>query len=76
VVTTDVTNVRLTTVSAKELQSLADRLYSRGVSSLTTCDRACQCDLVAASRTIRALLTRYERSTGRQLEAIMIAGGV
>jgi hypothetical protein len=69
-------NHTLITISSREIQAVADRLYSRGVSSLSTCDRHCQADLIAGSRIIRALLRRYERTTGRQLEHIMIAGEV
>lgn len=71
----DTTNIHTVTVTAREIQSLADRLYSRGVSVITTCDPRCQSDLIQASRVMRALLSRYERANGgRQLEALMIGG--
>jgi hypothetical protein len=63
------------TLTVPEIQSLADRLFSRGVSTLSTCDRTCHRDLLAASRRIRELLRRHERANDRQLEAIMIQGG-
>lgn len=73
---TDVTNTHVTTLTAKEVAALADRLFSRGVSGLSTCDPKCQRDMLAASRVLRELLRRYERANGgRQLECIMINGG-
>jgi hypothetical protein len=73
---TDVsTHHALMTISAREIQSLADRLYGRGVSTLTTCDPRCRGDLIQASRVIRGLLRRYEHSTGSELVTLMIAGG-
>jgi hypothetical protein len=63
-------------LSADEVQSLADRLYSRGVSVLSTeCPRS-KDDLIAASRTLRALLRAYEHATGRQLQTVLLCGGL
>ena len=33
-------------------------------------------DLIAASRTLRALLRQYEHATGRQLQTVMLCGEV
>jgi hypothetical protein len=62
-------------LTADEIQHLADRLFSRGCSSLTTYSRREQQDLVLASKTLRALLRKYERSTGRQLQALFLDRG-
>ena len=55
-----------------EVQTLADRLFSRGISSISTYSRREQADLIAASRTMRALLRAYEHATGRQLQTIIL----
>jgi hypothetical protein len=69
----DITPVKLT---ADEVQYLADRLFSRGISSLSTeCPRS-KADLIAASRTLRALLRQYEHATGRQLQTVLLCGGL
>jgi hypothetical protein len=66
----------ITTMSAEEIRCLADRLFSRGFSTISTYSRREQQDLVLASRVIRELLRRYERSTGRELHSVLIDGGV
>jgi hypothetical protein len=63
-------------LTADEVQSLADRLFSRGVSVLSTECPRCKADLVAASRTLRALLRAYEHGTGRQLQTVILCGGL
>ena len=73
-VSTDVTNHTVITLSAAEVQCLADRLYSRGISTLSTCDGKCRTDLVTASRVLRELLRRYERDTGRTIAAVTLNG--
>jgi hypothetical protein len=65
----------ITTMSADQIQALADRLYGRGTSPLATCSATDRDDLVLASRTLRRLMSAYERGTGRQLSLIMLAGG-
>ena len=62
------------TLSRTEIEYLADRLYSRGVSVLTAVGPRERDDLVIASRVIVRLLQSYERGTGRQLAAIMLGG--
>lgn len=57
-----------------ELQLLADRLYGRSRSVISTDSRNERCDLLAASRAIRGLLRHYELATGRQLETVYISG--
>jgi hypothetical protein len=61
-------------LKTSEIHALADRLYGRGVSNLTTMSAREQSDLILASRLLRALLRRYERCTGRTLQSIMIGG--
>jgi hypothetical protein len=65
----------LITISASEIQSLADRLFGRGISSLSTYSTREKQDLIAASRVIRELARRVDRATGRSLVAIVIQGG-
>jgi hypothetical protein len=71
----NVTNHVLITITAEELQSLADRLFARGISTISTCDAWCRGDLVTASRVIRELARRVDRATGRTLQAVVIQGG-
>jgi hypothetical protein len=66
----------LITITAKEIQSLSDRLFSRGISTISTHSPRERGDLILASRCLRELLYRFERCTGHQLKAIVIAGGV
>jgi hypothetical protein len=63
-------------LSQREVQALADRLYSRAVSSLTIDNREIRSDLVAASRALRRLLVAYEQAAGHELHTIMLSGGV
>jgi hypothetical protein len=60
----------LITLTADEIRSLADRLFSRGVSVITTYGPREKGDLICASRVIRELMQRYELSTGCELQAI------
>ena len=57
----------LLTLSQKDVQALADRLYSRATSSLAIDNRESRC--------LRRLLAAYERAAGRELHTIMISGG-
>jgi hypothetical protein len=65
----------ITTLTADELQSLADRLFSRATSALSTYSSREQKDLLLASRALRELLRLYERGVGSQLHCIMLQGG-
>ncbi len=66
----------LVTLTADEIRNLADRLFSRGISTLSTYSVRERTDLVAASRALRELLRVYERATGRELHAIILSGGL
>jgi hypothetical protein len=55
-----------------EVQILADRLFSRGITTLSTDGPRVRADLIAASRTMRALLRQYEHATGRQLATVIL----
>jgi hypothetical protein len=72
--TEDPTNHRMQKLTAGEVQSLADRLFSRGISRLSTDQPEARADLVAASQAIRALLIAFEHGTGRQLSTILVCG--
>ncbi len=50
------------TLTVAEVQHLADRLFSRGVSKLLDDMPSTQTDMRAASRVIRALLNRVDRA--------------
>jgi hypothetical protein len=50
-----------TTMTANEVQSLADRLFSRGVSKLLDDSPSMQADLRTASRVIRSLLSEIDK---------------
>jgi hypothetical protein len=63
-------------LTADEVGTLADRLFSRGISSLSTYSRREQADLIAASRALRALLQAYEHATGRPLRVVLLCGGL
>jgi hypothetical protein len=65
----------MTTLTRDQVEALADRLYSRSVSALSTVGPTDRQDLVLASRALRRFLSAYERGTGRQLSCIMLAGG-
>ena len=62
-------------LSEREIQVLADRLFGRGISNLSTYSRGEKADLIAASRTLRALLRAYELGVGRQLRVVLLCGG-
>jgi hypothetical protein len=55
-----------------EVQVLADRLFSRGITTLSADGPRVRADLIAASRTMRALLRQYEYATGRQLTTVIL----
>ena len=50
------------TLTVAEVQHLADRLFSRGVSKLLDDMPSTQADMRAASQVIRALLNRVDRA--------------
>ena len=55
-----------------EVQTLADRLFSRGISNLSTDGPIVRADLIAASRALRALLRAYEHATHRQIRTVIL----
>ena len=61
-------------LTADEVQYLADRLYGRGVSKLSTDETRARADLILASRTLRALLAAYELAAGHQLAVVIVCG--
>jgi hypothetical protein len=63
-------------LTAREIEALADRLFSRGISVLSLDQPQVRSDLIEASRTLRALLRHCERATGRQLQTVVISGGL
>jgi hypothetical protein len=65
----------ISTLTRAEIEYLADRLYGRGVSTITTTSAAEREDLITASRALRRLLSVYERASGRQLACLLINGG-
>jgi hypothetical protein len=64
------------TLSQREVQVLADRLFSRGISNLTTVGPQERADTIAASRALRALMRHYEMTTGRQVQTVLLCGRV
>lgn len=64
----------IVTLNAEEISCLADRLYSRSVSTLSTVGPNDRRDLVTASRALRRLLAAYERDAGHQLVCLMLCG--
>jgi hypothetical protein len=58
----DHSSQNLTRLTVAEVQQLADRLFSRGVSRLMNDQPSVQSDMRAASRVIRALLNRVDRA--------------
>ena len=64
------------TLSQRELQALSDRLFSCGISHLSTIGPRERADMIAASRALRALLRHIELKTGRQLATVFLAGRV
>jgi hypothetical protein len=64
----------IATLSADQIQALADRLYGRGINSVTTYSTRERSDLILASRVLRTLLRLYEHKVGRQLQTIIIGG--
>ena len=69
-------NHTMITLTAEEIRCLADRIFSRGISTLSTYSRREQQDLVLASRVMRELLRLYARGTGRELHSLMLDGGL
>lgn len=65
----------VTTLTREEIECIADRLYARGVSTLSTASPRERDDLIVASRALRRLLSAYERASGRQLHTVMLCGG-
>jgi hypothetical protein len=63
-------------LTAREIEALADRLFSRGISTLSIDQKEVRADLIEPSRTLRALLRYYEHATGRQLQTVLICGRV
>jgi hypothetical protein len=63
-------------LTAREIEALADRLFSRGISVLSLDQPQVRADLIEASRPLRALLRHYEHATGRQLQTVLICGGL
>ena len=63
------------TITHDGVQALADRLFSAGISNGSVDGPKIRADLVAASRTLRALLRHYESSTGRQLQTVILCPG-
>jgi hypothetical protein len=61
-------------LTADEVQYLADRLYGRGVSKLSTDETRARADLILASRTLRALLAAYELAAGHPLAIVIVCG--
>jgi hypothetical protein len=55
----------VTTLSVVEAQTLADRLYSRSVSTLFDASPEVRRDLCMASRAIRSMLHEYDRVASR-----------
>jgi hypothetical protein len=62
-------NQTVVTLTAEELQALSDRLFARGISTISTTGAQERQDLVLASRALPRFLSAYERGTGRQLRA-------
>jgi hypothetical protein len=69
-------NQTVVTLTAEELQALSDRLFARGISTISTASAAERQDLVLASRALRRLLAAYERASNRRLSALIICGGM
>jgi hypothetical protein len=67
---------KMRTLLDRELQALSDRLFSAGISHLSTIGPRERGDMIAASRAIRALLRHIELKTGRQLQTVFLAGRV
>ena len=61
-------------LTADEVQSLADRLFARGISVLSLDQKEVRADLITASRALRELLRAYERGSGHTLRAIFVCG--
>jgi hypothetical protein len=73
--TEDNTNHPMMKLSAGEVQSLADRLTSRGTSRLLADQPEMQSDMRQAARVIRALLIAFEHAAGHALQNVLIAAG-
>jgi hypothetical protein len=65
----------IVTLTAEEVRNLADRLFSRGISTISKYSRREQEDLVLPSRALRELVRLYARGTRRELHALMLDGG-
>jgi hypothetical protein len=75
--TTDATPYQpILTLSAKQVRLLADRLYARGISTLTIDTPVARHDLITASRALRRLLVAFERAAGHELHTIRLSGVV
>jgi len=62
-------------LTEQDVQTLADRLYSRGISTLSLDQPKVRSDLITASWTLRALLRAFEHGTGRQLQTVLVCAG-
>jgi hypothetical protein len=61
-------------LNPESIQLLADKLYSLGISNITTIGPEERAEFVTASRALRRLLAAYERAAGRPLHTILLAG--
>ena len=64
------------TLSEHDLRALSDRLFSCGISHLSTIGPRERADMIAGSRALRALLRHYELATGRQVQTVLLCGRV
>ena len=58
----------------ESIQLLADKLYSLGVSNITTIGSEERAEFVTASRALRRLLSAYKRAAGRPLHTVLLTG--
>lgn len=70
----DIRFPNITSLTRTEIEFLADRLFARGISSLSTSTSIEREDMILASRILRRLLSAYERGTGHQLHTLLING--
>lgn len=63
----------LYTLSERDLQALSDRLFSCGISHLSTIGPRERADMIAGSRAIRALIRHFEITTSRQIQTVLLA---
>jgi hypothetical protein len=66
----------MTEIHADQVQALADRLFSLGISALATVGPRERTDMIDASRALRALMRHYELATGRQIQTVLLVGRV